>query len=55
MARENEPRAVGKLEKRTSGIIELRGFWEPKTTAWSVLKGVQKPSKFRSLFSIVFT
>ena len=49
-------RGVGnKLEKRTSGIIELHGFREAKTIPWSVLKGVQKPSKFRSLFSIVFT
>ena len=49
-------RGVGnKLEKRTSGIIELRGFWEPKTTPWSVLKGIQKPSKFRSFFYIIFT
>ena len=49
-------RGVGnKLEKRTSGIIELRGFWDPKTTPMSVLKGIQKPSKFRSLFLIVFT
>ena len=44
-------RGVGnKLEKRNSRIIELRGFWEPKTTPWSVLRGVQKPSKFRSFF-----
>ena len=49
-------RGVGnKLEKRTSGIIELRGFWVPKTTPMSVLKGIQKPSKFRSFFYIVFT
>ena len=49
-------RGVGnKLEKRTSGIIELMGFWVPKTIPWSVLKGVQKHSKFRSLFYIVFT
>ena len=49
-------RGVGnKLEKRTSGIIELRGFCVPKTTPWSVLKGIQKPSKFRSFFYIVFT
>ena len=49
-------RGVGnKLEKRTSGIIELRGFWVPKTTPMSVLKGIQKPSKFRSFFNIVFT
>ena len=49
-------RGVGnKLEKRTSGIIELKGFWEPQTTPWSVLKGVQKPSNFRSFFHIIFT
>ena len=49
-------RGVGnKLEKRTSGIIELRGFWDPKTTPWSVLKGIQKPTKFRSFFYIIFT
>ena len=49
-------RGVGnKLKKRTSGIIELTGFWVPKTTPWSVLKGIQKPPKFRSFFYIVFT
>ena len=45
-------RGVGnKLEKRTSGIIELKGFWVPKTTPMSVLKGIQKPSKFRSFLT----
>ena len=49
-------RGVGnKLEKRTSGIIELMGFWVPKTTPMSVLKGIQKPSKFHSFFIVVFT
>ena len=45
-------RGVGnKLEKRTSGIIELRGFWVHKTTPMSVLKGVTKPLKFCSFFT----
>ena len=49
-------RGVGnKQKKRTSGIIELKGLWVPKTTPWSVLKGIQKPSKFRSFFYIAFT
>ena len=43
--------AGNKLEKRTSGIIELKGFCVPKTTPMSVLKGIQKPSKNRSFFT----
>ena len=49
-------RGVGnKLENVFPGTNQTGGFWVPKTTPWSVLKGVQKPSKLRSFFYIVST
>ena len=49
-------RGVGnKLENVFPGTNQTGWFWVPKTTPWSVLKGVQKPSKFRSFFHIVVT